>query len=346
MHCRCLLTHALVATAALLAGGCGSDAVVDIQGSGATFPAPLYKRWFLEFYRAHPDVQISYQAIGSGAGIRQYSEGLTFFGASDAAMNDKELAEAEKKLGVAVQLLPMTAGSVVLSYNVPGVASPLRLSRATYVGIFLGTITQWNDPAIAKTNPGVRLPDEPITVIRRAEGSGTTFAFTNHLGAISPQWKAGPGVSKSSDNWPTGIGARGNAGVTALIEQTPGAIGYLEYGYAELAQLPMAVLENRQGNYVAPGPESGKAGLAGATIPDNLRVFIPDPEGKDAYPIVTYTWMLCRQKYAQARTAHALKAMLRYALTDGQHIAAELGYIPLPENVAARVLAAVEQIEP
>jgi phosphate transport system substrate-binding protein len=261
-------------------------------------------------------------------------------------MNDKELAEAEKKLGVRVLLLPMTAGSVVLSYNVPGIASPLRLSRATYAGVFLGTITNWNDPAIARTNPGIPLPDQPVTVIRRAEGSGTTFAFTNHLSAVSPEWKAGPGVSKSSDNWPTGIGARGNAGVTALIEQTPGAIGYLEYGYAELAKLPMAVLENRQGNYVAPGPESGKAALAGAKIPDNLRVFIPDPEGKDAYPIVTYTWMLCRKKYADPETAHALKDMLRYGLADGQRIAAKLGYIPLPDDMSARVKAAAEKIEP
>src|SRR5262249_20183595 len=158
-----------------------------------------------------------------------------------------------------------------------------------------------------QTNPGVNLPDLPITVVRRAEGSGTTFAFTNHLSAVSAPWKAKPGVSKSSDNWPTGIGARGNSGVTALVQQTPGAVGYLEYGYAELAGLPMAVLENRQGNYVAPGPASGAAALAGAKVPDNLRVFIPDPEGKDAYPIITYTWMLARTAYADAQTAQTLK---------------------------------------
>jgi phosphate transport system substrate-binding protein len=336
----------LVAALAAPVSGCSGDSIIDLQGSGATFPAPLYKRWFLEYYRAHPDVRVSYQAIGSGAGIRQFTEGLTVFGASDAAMNDKEIAEAEKKLRVKVQLLPMTAGSVVLSYNVPGVSTTLKLSRATYAGIFLGDITSWNDPAIAKTNPDVTLPDEPITVIRRAEGSGTTFAFTNHLSAISPKWKSGPGVSKSSDDWPTGIGARGNSGVTALIQQTPGAIGYLEYGYAELAKLPMAILENQRGNYVAPGPESGKAALAGAKIPANLRVFIPDPDGKHAYPIVTYTWMLCRKQYADAQTAATLKAMLRYGLGDGQKIAAELGYIPLPTNVVERVLAAVETIEP
>jgi phosphate transport system substrate-binding protein len=346
MRTRCIVTIALAAALAALTSGCAGDAITDLQGSGATFPAPLYKRWFLEYYQAHPDVQISYQAIGSGAGIRQFTQGLTIFGASDAAMNDKEIAEAEKKLGAPVLLLPMTAGSVVLSYNVPGVATPLQLSRAAYAGIFLGTITSWNDAAIARINPNVTLPDLPITVVRRADGSGTTFAFTNHLSAVSPAWKAGPGVSKSTEDWPTGIGGRGNSGCTALIQQTPGAIGYLEYGYAELAKLPMAILENRQGNHVRPGPESGKAALAGAKIPPNLRVFIPDPEGKDAYPIITYTWMLCRKKYADAQTAQTLKAVLRYCLTDGQAIAAKLGYIPLPENVATRVQAAVESIEP
>jgi phosphate transport system substrate-binding protein len=346
MRSRCIVTIALAAALATLTTGCAGDAITDLQGSGATFPAPLYKRWFLEYYQAHPDVQISYQAIGSGAGIRQFTQGLTIFGASDAAMNDKEIAEAEKKLGAPVLLLPMTAGSVVLSYNVPGVDAPLQLSRSAYTGIFLGTITSWNDAAIARINPDITLPDLPITVVRRADGSGTTFAFTNHLSAVSPAWKAGPGVSKSTEDWPTGIGGRGNSGCTALIQQTPGAIGYLEYGYAELAKLPMAILENRQGNYVRPGPESGKAALAGAIVPPNLRVFIPDPEGKDAYPIVTYTWMLCRKKYADAQTAQTLKAALRYCLTDGQAIAAKLGYIPLPENVASRVQAAVESIEP
>jgi phosphate transport system substrate-binding protein len=336
----------LAALCPLILSGCAGRDVTEIQGSGATFPAPLYKRWFLEYYRAHPDVQVSYQAIGSGAGIRQFSERLTDFGASDAAMNDKEIAAAEKRFGVKVLMLPMTAGSVVLAYNVPGIAAPLRLSRSTYVDILLGKITNWNDSAIAGTNPGINLPDLPITVVRRAEGSGTTFALTNHLSAVSAEWKKQIGVSKSTDDWPTGIGGRGNSGCTALIQQTPGAIGYLEYGYAELAELPMAVLENRSGRHIAPGAESGKAALAGAKIPDNLRVFIPDPEGKDAYPIVTYTWMLCRQKYADPEQAYALKDMLRYCLGDGQKVAAELGYIPLPENVVSRVLKAVASIEP
>jgi phosphate transport system substrate-binding protein len=341
MNARYAVGSLLAATMAFLSCSCSGVPITDLQGSGATFPAPLYKRWFLEYYRANPDVQVSYQAIGSGAGVRQFTEELGDFGASDAAMSDKEI-EAVKR---GVLLLPMTAGSIVLAYNVPGVSEPLRLSRDAYVRIFMGDITSWDDEAIAKTNVGVSLPALEITVVRRADGSGTTFAFTNHLSAISSAWKNGPGTGKSVV-WPRGIGGRGNAGVTALIQQTPGSIGYLEYGYAELGKLPMAVLQNKTGEFVAPGAESGKAALAGATIPDNLRIFIPDPPGKDAYPIVTYTWMLCYKKYADADKARTLKSVLRYCLTDGQIIAGELGYIPLPDGVARRVQAAIEQIEP
>jgi phosphate transport system substrate-binding protein len=338
MAARPVCACAAVAAAALLCSSClPQGQIVTLQGSGATFPAPVYKRWFLEYYRAHPDVEVSYQAIGSGAGIRQFTEGIVDFGASDAAMSDEEI----QKVKAGVQLLPMTAGSVVVSYNVPNVTAPLHLSRDAYPRIFLGEITSWNDEAIRKTNPGVDLPALPITVVRRAEGSGTTFAFTNHLSSISPDWKKGPGTGKTVV-WPTGIGGRGNAGVAALIQQTPGAIGYLEYVYADLGHLPMAVLENHLGRYVAPGPDSGRAALEGARIPDNLRIFIPDPEGEDAYPIVTYTWMLCYKRYADEEKLRALKDVLRYCLTDGQKLSGELGYIPLPESVARRVLDAVE----
>jgi phosphate transport system substrate-binding protein len=315
--------------------------VQTIQGSGATFPAPLYKRWFLEYYRAHPDVQVNYQAIGSGAGIRQFTEELVDFGASDAAMSDEEI----KKVKPGVQLLPVTAGSVVICYNLPGVEETLRLSRETYVNIFLGEIRRWDDAAIQKTNEGVTLPPMPITVIRRADGSGTTYAFTSHLSAVSAAWKSGPGTGKSVV-WPVGIGGRGNAGMAALIKQTPGAIGYLEYGFAELSDLPMAVLENRSGKYVAPNAKSGQAALANAKVPDNLRIFVTDPEGAHAYPIVTYTWLLCYQKYTDAQKARTLKEVLRYCLTEGQVLAGELGYIPLPPDVVQRSLAAIERIEP
>jgi phosphate transport system substrate-binding protein len=258
-------------------------------------------------------------------------------------MSDEEM----KKVKSSVFLLPMTAGSVVICYNVPGVTETLKMSRDAYSRIFHGDITSWDDPAIRKTNPGVALPDLPVVVIHRAEGSGTTFAFTNHLSAVSAAWKKHPGVGKSVD-WPTGIGAQGNSGVTALIQQTPGAIGYLEYGYAELGNVPMAILENKQGRYIQATPDSGRAALVGAKIPDNLRIFIPDPGGQDAYPIVTYTWILCFQKYPKSREHNVptLKEVLRYCLTDGQRLAGELGYIPLPGEIAKRALAAVDRIKP
>jgi phosphate transport system substrate-binding protein len=334
--------------AALLCSSCADPNLVSLQGSGATFPAPLYKRWFLEYYRDHPNVQVNYQAIGSGAGVRQFTEDLVDFGASDAAMNDEEITKVER----GVHLLPMTAGSIVLSHNVPGVDKPLRFSRETYVAIFLGDIDHWNDDAIATDNPGVSLPNLPITVVFRADGSGTTFAFTNHLRTISKKWVSQLGGEKKSFGksiiWPTGVGARGNSGVTALIQQTPGAIGYLEYGYAELAGLPMAVLQNHDGEYVAASAASGTAALqsAGTKVPDNLRLFIPDPTGEKSYPIVTYTWMLCYHQYPDQRKAQALKEVLRYGLTDGQQTASKLGYIPLPEVMVQKALAKVDSINP
>jgi phosphate transport system substrate-binding protein len=329
---------------------CASSDGVSIQGAGATFPAPLYKRWFLEYYQRHPDVRVNYQAIGSSAGIRQFTEGTVLFGASDAAMSPKEVDRVEARHGVGVQLLPMTAGSVILCYNLPGGPNELRLSRKAYLGIFLGKVTRWNDPAIAAANPRARLPATLITVIRRAEGSGTTYAFTNHLNAVANRLgrKWTPGVGKSIV-WPSKdmIGARGNPGVAALIQQTPGAIGYLEYGYAELAELPMAVLENRSGAYVKATPASSQAALKGVRLPRDYRIWIPDPHGKDAYPIVTYTWLLCYSKYQgkQRRAAQELKKVIRFCLTDGQKYSKELGYIPLPRDVANEVLKAVDNIQ-
>jgi phosphate transport system substrate-binding protein len=332
----------LLAAACLASTSCdGPGDDLTVQGSGATFPAPLYKRWFLEYYRRHPEVRVNYQPIGSSAGVRQFTEGLVDFGASDAAMSDKEM----DKVPAGVLLLPMTAGSVALSYNLPGGPETLRLSRAALLGILLGRIDHWSDPILADCNPGVRLPDLAITFVRRSEGSGTTFAFTNHLSAISEQWKKGPGVGKSVV-WPVGIGAKGNAGVAALIQQTPGALGYIESGYAELCHLPMAALENRAGRYVQPSVRSSLAALAEAKLPANLRVWITDPHAPDAYPIVTYTWILCYRQYADARLAATLKQVLKFCLTEGQQWSADLGYVPLPEPVAAAVLRAVDTIQP
>ncbi|HEX4150215.1 MAG TPA: phosphate ABC transporter substrate-binding protein PstS, partial [Pirellulales bacterium] len=201
------------------------------------------------------------------------------------------------------------------------------------------------DPVIAKANPGISLPDLAVTAVRRADSSGTTFVFTQHLAAISDDWKQGPGVGKSI-NWPVGIGAKKNDGIAATIKQTPGAIGYLEYGFVKQAQIPVASLENKEGNFVEPSTAAGQAALASASLPENLIVWLPDPAGKDAYPIVTYTWLLCYKQYDDAAVAHALKEVIHYALTDGQRISAEMGYLPLPEAVCKQVAAAVENIKP
>jgi phosphate transport system substrate-binding protein len=315
-----------------------ASAAITLQGTGATFPAPLYQRWFKNYNQAHPDVQINYQALGSGAGIKQFQQGLVDFGASDAAMTDAEIAAVKN----GVVLLPMTAGSIVLTYNLPGV-SELKLSRDAYVGIFLGKITKWNDPVIAKANPGATLPDTPITVVTRSDGSGTTFVFTSHLSAISPDWQKGPGAGKSV-SFPVGVAGKGNPGVTALIKQTPGAVGYVEYGYAKQTAMPMASLENKSGKFIKPDLASGQKALAGVELPANMRAWITDPAEPDAYPIVTYTWLLCYKKYPDPKTAETLKSVIRYGLSQGQSFSADLGYIPLPADTVNQVTKALDQI--
>jgi phosphate transport system substrate-binding protein len=333
----------LLAIAAIcgLGGQLGSARAGDVtlQGTGATFPAPLYQRWFTEYNKAHPEVQINYQALGSGAGVKQFQEGLVNFGASDAAMTDEEMAAVKD----GVVLLPMTAGSVVLAYNLPGGPAELKLSRDAYVGIFLGKITNWNDPKIASANPGATLPDLKITPVTRSDGSGTTFVFTQHLSAVSDEWKNGPGTGKSV-NFPVGVGGKGNPGVTALIKQTPGAIGYVEYGYAKQTQMPMATLENKSGRYVKADLESERAALSSVELPADLRAWIPDPTAPAAYPIVTYTWLLAYKKYADPKIKDAFKGVVQYGLTDGQKFSEDLGYIPLPANVVTAVTKALDQI--
>jgi phosphate transport system substrate-binding protein len=319
--------------------GYADDEKVTLQGTGATFPAPLYQRWFSEYNKLHPTVQINYQALGSGAGVKQFQDGLVNFGASDAAMTDEEIAAVKN----GVVLLPLTAGSIVLSYNLPGGPTDLKLSREAYVGIFLGKITQWNDPAIAKANPDAKLPETKITVVTRSDGSGTTFVFTTHLNVISEDWKKGPGAGKSV-NFPVGVAGKGNPGVTALIKQTPGAIGYVEYGYAVQTNMPMAVLENKSGKYVKADLESAKKALSGVELPANLRAWLPDPEGADAYPIVTYTWLLCYKKYDDPNISKTLKSVIEFGLTQGQSYSAELGYVPLPPNVVTTVQKALGEI--
>ncbi|MEM8831806.1 MAG: phosphate ABC transporter substrate-binding protein PstS [Cyanobacteria bacterium P01_G01_bin.19] len=319
------------------AGGGGKS--VSLTGAGASFPAPLYQRWFAEYNKQNPNVRVAYQSVGSGAGVEQFTQGTVDFGASDVAMKDEEIAAVER--GVA--LLPMTAGSIVLAYNLPDVPE-LRLSRQAYVDILLGKITKWNDPAIASLNPDANLPDSDITVVHRSDGSGTTGVFTKHLSAVSPEWKEQVGEGKTVE-WPTGVGAKGNEGVTAQILQTEGSVGYIEYGYAKQQDIPTATLENKAGQYVAPTSESASNALGAATLPENLRAFVSDPEGENSYPIVTYTWLLAYQNYDDADKLQAFKDVVNWSLTDGQDFAEELGYIPLPDNVVDKVQAKLDTIE-
>ena len=331
---------ALSIVAVLSLGSVQADTII-LNASGATFPAPLYNRWFAEYNKLHSDVQINYQGIGSGAGIKQFTGGLTDFGASDLAMTDKEIAAVTTG---GVVLLPMTAGSIVLSYNLPGVATAIQLPRDVYPAIFLGEITKWNDPKIVAANPGVTLPDLPITIAYRADGSGTTYNFTNHLAAISPEFKTKVGNDKLV-KWPVGVGGKGNDGVAALIKQTPGTIGYVEYGYALKSNLAMATLQNQAGKFVAASSDSGLMALGQVDLPANLRAFVADPSGDASYPIVTFTWWLCHTQYSKPGVADAIKALAAWSLTDGQKLAPDLGYLPLPAGVITKVQAAVSTIK-
>jgi phosphate transport system substrate-binding protein len=311
----------------------------QLSGAGATFPAPLYQRWSVEYNKQVPAVKVNYQSVGSGAGVKNFIQGVVDFGASDAAMSDEEMARSPR----GAVLVPATAGSVVLAYNLPGVTG-LKLSRAALAGIFLGTIKKWNDPAIAAANPGLTLPATPITVAYRSDGSGTTYVFTQHLAAISPEFDDQIGFDKSVV-FPVGIGGKGNEGVTALIKQTPGTIGYVEYGFAEQNKIPMAAIENKSGNFVAPTAESGAAALASIELPENLRAWPVDTAAPDGYPISSFTWLLLYKKYDDPAKLKALKDFVTYALTEGQTLATSLGYIPLPESVVAKANAALGTVE-
>ncbi len=332
----------LLACCAVVSCG-GSGEQVRLTGSGASFPYPIYSTWFKQYSRASDGVIIDYQAKGSGAGIRDFINRTVDFAGSDAAMTDEEIAEVDG----GVILLPITAGEIVVAYNLPGVSASLRLPRTVYPDIFLARITRWDDPAIAAANPGIDLPDLPITVVRRADSSGTTYVFSKHLGAISEAWLDGPGVGKTVA-WPDTdkiVAAPKNDGVTATIMQTPGAIGYIEHGYAKFADVPMAELENREGAFVAPGSGGGRAALQSAEIPKDMRVWVTDPPTADAYPIVTYTWLLVRREHDDSGKAQALVDLLEYCLTEGQQIAEDMGYVPLPAHVVDRARAALTAIQ-
>jgi phosphate transport system substrate-binding protein len=290
-------TAAFLMAGMLLAGiGCSGKggSRIDLQGAGASFPEPIYKKWFAEYMKIDSDLTINYQGKGSGFGIAQFTKGTVFFGASDAAMNDDEI----KKVDGNVFMLPMTAGAVVLTYNLKDESGneikDLKLSRKAYTGIFSGKVTNWSDDEIKQSNKGLNLPDQEVKVRVRADSSGTTYVFTSHLSA------AGLGKADKEFKIPSGgtfSKEAQNAGVTNAIKQTPGSIGYVEYSYAFENKLPMAHLENKKGKLIEPTPESGRAALAGAELPENMRLFVPDPEGETAYPIVSYTWLLVKKKY-------------------------------------------------
>lgn len=319
---------------------CGPDESVSITGAGASFPAPLYQRWFQELSTQNPNLLVDYQSVGSGAGVERFTQELVDFGASDVAMKDEEISKIDR----GVLMLPMTAGSIVLAYNLPGVQE-LKLSREAYVGIFLGKIAKWNDPKITRTNSGVNLPDQKITVVHRSDGSGTTGVFTKHLSAINPEWKEKVGEGKTVE-WPTGIGGKGNEGVSAQIKQNAGAIGYVEYGFAKSSKLNVASLENQGGKFIKPTDESASLALGAVKLPENLRAFITDPEGAESYPIVTYTWLLAYKKYDDPKVAKAVEEVIEYGLTEGQKVSPSLGYIPLPQNVRQKVAEVANQISP
>jgi phosphate transport system substrate-binding protein len=317
---------------------------VLLVGSGASFPALIYQSWFIALNREIPALRVNYQSLGSGAGVEQFTQETVDFGGSDVAMTDAEIAAVNH----GVLMLPITAGSIVLVYNLPDIPSGLKLSRAVYANILLGRITQWNDPQIAAVNPDIVLPTLPITVVHRADGSGTTEVLTQHLSAICDRWSTEVGVGKSVD-WPnTGIfvGAKGNEGVTAQVMQTPGALGYVEYSYAVNNDLTMAALENQAGRFVAPTEESAAASLASVTLPQNLRAFITDPPGEAAYPMVTYTWLLLHRQYDDPLKAKALEIMVEFCLNKGQTVAPVLGYVRLPAAVREKVAAAADLISP
>jgi phosphate transport system substrate-binding protein len=333
----------------LLLSGCGgaesgpvsagaTGASVKLQGAGASFPAPLYNKWFKAYSAAHQNVLVDYQSVGSGGGVKSVIDRTVDFGASDAAMKTEDMA----KVPDGVQLFPMTAGSIVLAYNLPGV-DHLKLSRKAYGGIFVGTIKRWNDAAIVEANSGVKLPDLPINVVVRADSSGTSFVFSQHLAAISPDFSKNVGAN-TMPNWSVGTKSKGNEGVTAGVMTTPGSIGYVEYGYAKSQKMSTAALENKSGAFVEASTASGQAALATAAMPEDMIAWAPDPEAADAYPIVTYTWLICYKKYPDATKRLAMQDLVRFGLTEGQKDAEALGYIPLPANVVEKATAAVARL--
>jgi phosphate transport system substrate-binding protein len=312
-----------------------------LNGAGATFPNPMYQKWFSEYHKAHPDIQFNYQSIGSGGGIRQVLAQTVDFGASDGPMTDEQLAQAKTK----ILHIPTVMGAVVPAYNVPGVSSELKFTPEALSGIFLGKITTWNDPVIAKANPGVNLPNQTIIVIHRSDGSGTTYIFTDYLSKVSSDWQNGPGKG-TSVKWPVGLGGKGNEGVAGMIRQMQGGIGYIELIYAVQNKIDYGSVKNAAGTFVKASLDSVTAAAASAkSMPADFRVSITNAPGKDAYPISSFTWLLIPEKSKEANKGKILADFLTWMVDDGQKMTAELSYAPLPENVAVKVKGAIKQVQ-
>jgi phosphate transport system substrate-binding protein len=316
----------------------------DLTGAGATFPYPLYRKWFAD-YATKIGVKINYQSIGSGGGIRQLSEQTVDFGATDAPMSDAELAKAK---GGAVLHIPTVLGAVVVTYNLPGVSQPIKLDGELLAAIFMGQVTRWNDARIGALNPGVQLPATDLLVVHRSDGSGTSYVFTDYLASVSSAWAAKPGKGKEVQ-WPVGLGAKGNEGVAGQVKQTPGAVGYVELAYATQNKMAAAMLKNANGEFVAPSVASATAAAAGAAaaLPANTdyRVSIVNAKGAGAYPISSFTWIIAYQKQQDAAKGKKLVDFLRWALGDGQAAAPALDYAPLPEGMRAGLLTRIGTIQ-
>lgn len=336
------------ATASLLAlsltlslTGCGgsSSSEVRLQGAGATFPNPLYQKWFSDYNKLTPASKFDYQSIGSGGGIKQIVSRTVDFGGSDAPMKDEDLKSAPGE----ILHIPTVLGAVVLTYNLPGVTAELKLTAEAVAGIFLGTIQKWDDPQITSLNEGVSLPAQAITVVHRSDGSGTTFVFTDYLSKVSAEWKAKAGAGTSVE-WPVGLGAKGNEGVTAQVKQTPNTIGYVELIYAEQNKLAVASIKNSAGEIIRPRLASITAAAAGAQMPDDMRVSITNSPGKDAYPIAAFTYLLVYREQQDRAKGKALVDFLWWAIHDGQQTAAGMNYAPLPKEVVEKAEQKIKSI--
>jgi phosphate transport system substrate-binding protein len=330
----------------LAIGAVWAQGALSINGAGATFPYPMYSKWFDEYHKKNANLQINYQSIGSGGGIKQVTEGTVDFGATDGPMNDEQLKAYQEKHGSGILHFPTVLGAVVPTYNITGVDAALNFTPEALAGIFLGKITKWNDPAIADANKGVKLPAEDIVVVHRADGSGTSYCWTDYLSKVSEEWKTKVGKG-TSVNWPVGLGGKGNEGVTGTVKNTPNSIGYVELIYAESNKIPYGSVQNSSGAVVKASLAAVSAAAAGAAkdMPDDFRVSITNAPGKDSYPISTFTWLLIPQKFSDATKRDAIKGFLKWALADGQDYAEALSYAKLPKEVVAKEVKAIDKIQ-